>query len=500
MAKQYDLLIRDAQVYDGSGGAPVRTDVAVEAERVALVGDAGGAGATIEIAADGLALAPGFIDVHTHDDFAALSHPDMSFKTRGGVTTCIVGNCGFGAAPFAAAVEIGGDLMSMDDLDPYDGHAGYAAALSQRGLGANIGMLAGHGTFRVAAMGLDDRVPDDGEMATMKALLREALDAGVLGLSSGLIYEPGRYAATDEIAELAAEMRGTNALYATHMRDESTGLLDSVREAIEIGGRAGVPVQISHHKASGRESWGLVAESLKLIEAAQASGAGVHADQYPYTAGSTMLRAVLQNGAFAETTDGDAGMATIRPADVVVASAPGHPEWEGRSIEMLCAELDLPPRAAAEKVAAEAPGCTVILHIMSEDDVRTVLRHPPTMIGSDGIPTLDGKPHPRLYNTFARVLGHYARDEGLLTMETAVHRMTGMPAEKFGLTDRGRIAEGAIADLVLFDAEGVIDKGTFEDPNQYPAGIHHVFVNGGQVVRDGAATGDRPGAVIRREG
>jgi len=499
MAERYDLLIRAALVYDGTGAAPAMADVAVEGARIAVLGDAGGARAETEIDAGGLALAPGFIDVHTHDDFAALSHADMAFKTRGGVTSCIVGNCGFGAAPFAAAMELGGDLLALAGLEPYDGHAGYAEALETRGIGANIGVLAGHGTFRMAAMGRADRPPEAAEMAAMKASLREALDAGVLGLSSGLIYEPGRNAETEELIELAAEMRGSGALYATHMRDESTGLLDSVNEAIAIGAGAGVPVQISHHKAAGRAAWGLVSQSLALIEAAQGRGENVHADQYPYTAGSTMLRAVLQNGAFAETTDGDAGIASARPSDVVIASAPGHPEWEGASIEVLSAQLALPPRAAAEQVEAEAPGTSVILHMMSEDDVRTVMRHPSTMIGSDGIPTLDGKPHPRLYNTFARVLGHYARDQGLMTMETAVHRMTGMAADKFGLRDRGYVREGAFADLVLFDPAVVIDKGTFEDPNRYPAGIVHVFVNGGQVVRDGAVTDARPGQVLRRQ-
>ena len=499
MATHYDLLIRDADVYDGSGAAPRRADVAVEGERIALVGDAGAATAEQEVRAEGLALAPGFIDVHTHDDFAAFAHPDMGFKTRGGVTTVVVGNCGFGAAPFAEAVRMGAALMPVSGIEPYEGHAGYARRVEQGGVGANIGMLAGHGTFRMAAMGTDQRVPDDREMAAMKGYLREALEAGVLGMSSGLIYEPGRYAETQEIAELAAEMRGTGALYATHMRDEAAGLLGSVREAIEIGERAGVPVQISHHKASGRESWGLVKDSLTLIEAAQARGESVHADQYPYTAGSTMLRAVLQNGAFLDTPGGG-GVGGSRPEDVVIASAPGHPQWEGQSIAAIAAEMGLPARDAAERVESEAKNSSVILHMMSEEDVRTVMRHPSTMIGSDGIPTLDGKPHPRLYNSFARVLGHYARDEHLFSLETAVHRMTGMSAAKFGLQDRGAIAAGAFADLVLFDAATIIDRGTFADPNRYPDGIRAVYVNGSQVVRDGAATEARPGRVLRRAG
>lgn len=500
MSHHFSTLIREALVYDGSGAAPATADVALDGDRIALVGDAGGASSESEIDGRGLALAPGFIDVHTHDDFAALVQPAMTFKTLGGVTTCIVGNCGFGAAPFPAATQMLEELVPTDSIAPYDGHKGYATALEAAGLGANIGVLAGHGTIRLAAMGPDDRAPSDAEMAEMKSHLREALDAGVLGLSTGLIYEPGCHAATDEIAELAGEMRGSGALYASHIRDEGPGLLDSVSEAIEIGARAGVPVQISHHKVAGRDNWGLVGQSIKLIEAAQARGEDVHADQYPYTAGSTMLRAVLRNGAFSDDPAGDPGIAAARPSDVVIASAKERPEWEGQSIEALAADFGLSPRAAAERVVEAVPGASVILHMMSEADVQTVLCHHSTMIGSDGIPTLDAKPHPRLYNTFARVLGHYARDEGLMPMETAIHRMTGMSADKFGLTDRGRIAEGAFADLVLFDPATVIDTGTFEDPNRYPEGIHGVFVNGRAVVKHGQPTDQRPGQVLRRAG
>lgn len=500
MAERYDLLIRNAEVYDGSGAAPTRVDVGVRGERIALVGDADDAEADKEIDAAGLALAPGFIDVHTHDDFAALTHPSMSFKTRGGVTTCVVGNCGFGAAPYAAAAEMIGALTNIGDVSPWEGYAGYLDTLATRPLGANIAVLAGHGTIRMSVMGRANRAPTDDELEQMKALVQEALDAGVVGMSTGLIYEPGRYAKTDEIAELAGVMKGTGALYATHMRDEGPGLVSSVKEAIEIGERAGVPVQISHHKAAGRNSWGLVNESLKLIEAAQERGESVHADQYPYTAGSTMLRSVLENGALSGNVGGDAGIASVRPADLVIASAPGHPEWEGQSIEQISTNLDMQPRAAAEHVATQADGASVILHMMNEDDVQTVMRHPSTMIGSDGIPTLDGKPHPRLYNTFARVLGHYARDLALMPVEEAVYRMTGFCADKFGLADRGYIREGAFADLVLFDAGTVIDKGTFTDPNQYPEGIVHVFVNGGQVVDDALPTDVATGQVLKRAG
>lgn len=490
-----DTVIRDVTVYDGSGGAPFAADVGVEGDRIARVGDASG-DADREIAGEGLALAPGFIDVHTHDDFAALIHRDMAFKALGGVTTCIVGNCGFGAAPFAQAALMARAFHPNDALPPYEGYAGYLAHLDAHPPGVNVGVLAGHGTIRLAAVKGGASVPEAGEMAEMKRLLCEGLEAGVLGLSTGLIYEPGRRAQTEEIIELATEMHGTGGLYATHMRDEGTGLLESVAEAIRIGEGAGVPVQISHHKATGRASWGLVTESLRLIERAQAAGMDVHADQYPYTAGSTVLGAVVQNLMVGE--DSDRGSSVGTAADVVIASADGRAEWEGRSLEVLAREFGGTAKEAADRVLAAVPGATVILHGMSEDDVRTVLAHPSTMVGSDGIPTLEGKPHPRLYNTFARVLGHYARDLGVLSLEEAVRRMTGFSADKFGLTDRGYVREGYFADLVLFDAATVIDRGTFEDPNQYPDGIACVLVNGEEVARSGRSTGALPGRALRR--
>jgi N-acyl-D-aspartate/D-glutamate deacylase len=287
-------------------------------------------------------------------------------------------------------------------------------------------------------------------------------------------------------------MRGTGALYATHMRDEGVGLLSSVAEAIEIGERAGVPVQISHHKASGERAWGLVTQSLKLIEGAQAKGQNVHADQYPYTAGSTSLGAVFRDGAF-----GGPGRETD-PKNIVIASAQGHGEWEGRSIAELAKAMGCDAPTAATQILKQAPGATIIIHMMREEDVRTVMRHKSTMIGSDGIPTLDGKPHPRLYGTFARVIGHYARDEKLFAMEEAIHRMTGFSAKKFGMHDRGVIAPGLAADLVLFDPKKIIDAGTFEDPKKTPLGINAVYTNGKPTIQDGKPTTTRSGLALRR--
>jgi len=485
-----DLVIRGATVYDGSGAPARRADVALRGDRIASLGELPARAAARELDARGLALAPGFIDVHTHDDFAAVLHPEMGFKVQGGVTTVVVGNCGMGVAPWRVATAMAQAFHPGAALPEWEGFAGYLAQLDAEPPSCNVAALVGHGTVRAAVMGGDARAPNRDELDRMRGIVREGLEDGCFGLSTGLIYEPGRHASTDEIVALALELAGSGALYATHMRNEGTGLLDSVQEAIEIGERAGVPVQISHHKAAGREAWGLVRESLRLIEQARARGLDVTADQYPYTAGSTVLAAVVAN---AERLGASGG------TEVVIASAPGHPEWEGRSLAELGAAWSVPAVEAARRVLdAEGFSATVVMHSMDERDVQTVMRHPTTMIGSDGIPTLTGKPHPRLYGTFARVLGHYARDLGLLPLEEAVHRMTGLAARKFGLRDRGVVREGALADLVLFDPARIADVASYADPHHPPTGIARVWVNGVAVVEDGAHTGARPGRALRR--
>jgi len=276
--------------------------------------------------------------------------------------------------------------------------------------------------------------------------------------------------------------------------DEGIGLVDAVAEAISIGEATGVPVQISHHKASGRSAWGLVRRSLALIDAARTRGVDVTADQYPYTAGSTSLFAIVQNA-----EEGTHGVGDTDWATVVIASAPRHPEWEGKTITDLADRLGGSPAETAKTVVdAEGYGAVVIIHSMDEADVRTVMAHPTTMVGTDGIPTVTGRPHPRLYGTFAKVLGHYARDEHVLSVEQAVHRASGMPAAKFGLADRGVVAEGAWADLVLFDPLDVNDVATYDEPRRHPTGIVAVWVGGTAVMHDGQHTGERPGRTVRR--
>ena len=492
-----DLLIRDATVYDGTGGPPRRADVGVTGGRIEAVGDLATRRAGSEVAADGLALAPGFIDVHSHDDFAVFLLPEMDFKVAQGVTTEVVGNCGLGAAPFGAArtylTFFAADRQAAS-LPAWDTYGEYLDAVDANPPSLNVAVLVGHGTLRLAAMGNQRRAPAEAEMAQMLDTLAEGLEAGCVGYSTGLIYEPGRYSNTDELLALACDMTQVGGVYASHMRNESDRLLEAVTETIRIGEEAGVAVQISHHKASSPSAWGLVKDSLALIDAARARGVDVTANQYPYTAGSTSLFAVLQN-----IEEGTAGFGTVAWSNHLLASAPHHPEWEGHTLTELAADFDAEPLDAARRIVdAEGEGAVVVIESMCEDDVRTVMTHPSTMIGSDGIPTLGGKPHPRLYGTFARVLGHYVRDTRLLSLAEAVHRMTGLPAAKFGLAGRGTIEPGAFADLVLFDPATINDIATYEAPRQHPSGISAVWVNGILVVRDGLHTGERPGRAVRR--
>ncbi len=476
----HDLVIRGATVFDGTGAPGVVVDVAVDADRVVAVGDAVGPGRR-EVAAAGLALTPGFIDVHTHDDWALLLDPELRFKTAQGVTTVVTGNCGFGPAP---RTDVAFGPSTFDRMSEF------FVAVADAGPAVNVAGLAGHGSLRAAVMGARTaREADVGERARMAALLDAALDDGAIGMSTGLAYEPGRYAHPDEIAALAGLVAARGGIYTTHMRNESAGLLDSIDEAVAVGRVSGVKVQISHLKANGADQWGQARAALDRIEAAQERGVDVMADQYPYTRGSTLLEQILVAGAF----DGGGAFGTLRGEQVLVAAAPRRPEWEGRTLAELAAEHGVGDRAMAETIVGElGRSCFVVLDTMSEDDVQLIMRHPSVLFGSDGIAAGD-KPHPRLAHTFPRVLGTYARQLGVLGMADAVHRMTGASARRFGLVDRGEVRPGAFADLVLFDPATILDTGTYAEPLTPPVGIREVWVNGVSL-----AGGSRPGRVLRR--
>lgn len=491
LKSSWDTLIQNALIYDGSGDKPYTGDVAIKGKYIAAVGTLEGK-AVSTINANNRVLAPGFIDVHTHDDFAVLCCPDMDFKTMQGVTTEIVGNCGFSAAPFQASQQLR-MLYPNVELPQYDDYASYVSAVTNNPSSVNIAFLVGHCTLRNYVMGNANRKPDHKELKQMCALLNEGLDAGAIGFSSGLMYEPGCYSQTDELISLAHEIKRCGGIYTTHMRNESDHLLEAIKEALEIGAAANVAVQISHHKAAGHKNWGLVKQSLKLLENARADGHDVTADQYPYTRSSTILSSVIKNNRLGKNGNGD-----LDAKDVLIASAPHFTEFEGKLLQDLCNKWNLDPEEAAQKLL-EKGEVFVVLNVMSEEDVRIVMRHPTTMIGSDGVPSAGGKPHPRLYGTFPKILGYYVRDQKMLSLEQAIHKMTGFSATKFKLKDRGFIRENYFADLVLFDQNRIDDIATYSEPRQYPLGIDYVFVNGTAVVQEGQHTHSRSGQVICRQ-
>jgi N-acyl-D-amino-acid deacylase len=485
------LAIRGGTVIDGSGAAAFAADVAISADRIVAVGEvAGEARRTIDAA--GLVVAPGFIDVHTHDDAVLLQQPHADFKVMQGVTTDIVGNCGAGVAPVSDDYPgfynafIGGLLGAVDSFE-WRTTGEYYDRLQRAGLSINVASFVPHGVLRFAAMGLENRPPSAEEMARMKELLSEGMAAGAIGLSTGLIYPPGSFARTEELIELSRVVGRYGGIYASHIRDEGAGLLGAVEEAIRIGEEAGVPVEISHHKAGMPSVWGKVKESLALIDRARERGVDVTLDVYPYTAASTSLAVLAQVG----ETD------AVSPDQVLVASVNHQKQYEGKTLQEVAQLKGKPLQEAVEELLEEEEGSVVaVIFIMCEEDVQRVMSHPSCMIGSDGLPS-GGKPHPRLYGTFPRVLGRYVREEKVLGLEDAVRKMTDLPARRHHLDGRGRVATGYFADLTLFHPAVVADTATYEDPRRYPEGIPYVIVNGRVVVDGGRHTGAPAGRVLR---
>jgi N-acyl-D-amino-acid deacylase len=537
-------LIRGGTLIDGTGSPRRRGDLLVEGDRIAEVGETSLAPDEV-IDASGLVVAPGFIDVHSHGDFSLPGDPHAAAKVRQGVTTEVVGNCGLGLQPANAHVDAmyervaplvfgeGAEVCSRDLAD-------YRARLDARGTAVNAACLIPHGNVRCAVLGMTERAPTASELEAMGQLVDAGMDQGAFGLSSGLVYPPGAYAKTDELVALASRLRPFGGIYASHIRNEGSRLLASVSEAIEIGERAGVPVQISHLKAAGQPNWGRVVRALELVDEAVSRGVDVHADVYPYTAGSTVLSAMfvplwafegsvsdmvgrLRDPVERERVIADAKAQLLAYVDlppwlawipkrwllplfvremgrlVVVSSVRKQKQYEGRPIGQIARERKNGLHdAMLDLLVEEDTAVAAIAHVMSENDVRTVLSHPRTMVGTDGFPLKDGKPHPRTYGTYPRVLEHYVLETGLLSLEQAIHRMTGLVARKLGLSGRGVLETGAFADLVVLDPRGVHDRSTYDDPCRPPEGVPHVMVSGTFTVRDARQTDALPGRVLRR--
>ena len=517
----WSLLIRNGALVDGSGAPARAADVAVEGDRIVAVGPRLAGESTRVIDAAGQVVAPGFIDMHSHSDLFYFGCPSAESKVRQGVTTEVVGMCSFSQAPMRADQReivrgwAGGIGASLDLKS--ESFAQYLDALRAVRPSVNVAHFVGHGALRIAAMGFEARPASADDVKAMQQRLGEAMDAGAFGFSTGLVYAPSAYSDTAELIALARAMAPRGGYYFSHIRGESSMLLDSINEAIRIGEEAGVSVQVSHVKASGRENWPKIDAALRLFEDARARGVDVLGDVYPYNAGSTkldnMIPAWAHDGGTAKLIErlGDRAMrrriveeclidgerwGTVSQGgigfDQVFIATCRRRELEGLNLAQIARQSGMAPAETLMNLLLEEK-CTIGMVSFSQsiENVAKVLAHPLMMIGSDSIPLYEGdgdrpgKPHPRTYGTFPRVLGEYAREQRLFSLESAVHKMTGMPAARLRMKDRGLVREGYAADLAIFDPRAVKDESTFADPHRYPTGIPYVIVNGAVVVDGG---------------
>ncbi len=525
-----DLAIRGGELIDGSGAPARQADLAVSGGRIRAIEERYSGRAHREIDATGRAVAPGFIDIHTHSDFTLPLNPRAESKIRQGVTTEVLGNCGFSAAPaLSGRVDLLRDYLGASAPWLEFRETTFADYLNTfPATSVNTVMQVGHNTLRLMAMGMEDRTPTTGELALMQRLLVEALDAGALGLSSGLFTAPGIYAGSAEMTALGQVLRSHGGGYSSHVRDEANHVFEAVREAIAVGETCGIHVQIAHLKLSGMDNWGGAGKLLAEIDAARSRGVRIDCDQYPYTAGSNPLRNLLpawvQDGGMeamlkrlgesavrerirAEiATHGLNNFGRIESWDAVrIAISPHQPAFAGRTIGEIARERGHDPLdTVCDYLIADRGHTRIVVTSMSEDDVQEIVRSERVLVGSDGTSlapygtTAQGKPHPRFYGTFPRVLGRYVRDLGLLSLPRGVYKMTGGSAAALGLVDRGLLREGYRADITIFDPQTIADRATYENPHQYAAGISTVIVNGVVVIDAGEHTGALPGQVLRR--
>lgn len=523
-----DLLISDATVIDGGGDPAFQASVGIDGGRVVLVARASREPvepieATTTIVARGTVLAPGFIDVHNHSDMAPFVVPTMDSTVRQGVTTVVVGNCGASPFPATSAAELASWVGRGpgNTGDPgFDSFEDFLAQMDAARPAANVASLIGHGSIRELTMGRDRRPPTAHELARMRHLVAEAMDAGAMGLSTGLIYAPGMYSETDEIVSLAEEAARAGGIYASHIRGEGAHLFRAVDEAIEVGRRAEIPVHVSHLKCETSFTWGRADELVARVHDAGATG-----DQYPYAAWASVLSSLLPAWAAVaelchllddrdartrliasvEHGEGDEFQSSVDRVgwDRIVIESTADTSCNGRSIAEIAMKRKIESVDAFFELLIEEPATSCIGHAMHDIDVRTIMADPRVMVASDAASAAPDGPmahlpvHPRTYGTFPRVLGAAVR-EGTLTLESAVKKMTSIPADRFGLTDRGRVAEGAWADLVVFDPSTVADRSTFERPHVFPEGIEAVIVEGAVAWRRGSGAITRAGRVLRR--
>jgi N-acyl-D-amino-acid deacylase len=525
-----DILIRNGQVVDGSGRPRYPADVAVQGDRIVEVGRLEGAAAENTIDAAGCVVTPGFVDMHSHTDFTLPLLPTADSLVHQGITTAVIGQCGASPAPLLAETreQVQAAMESEDMRLPWDEwttFGSYLDYLTHIGISLNVVPLVGQGTVRSAVMGFVAEPADGMQMARMQAEVVKAMEEGAIGVSTGLIYPPGSYASTEELVGVTRPSGERDGFYFSHIRGEGETLLDAVSEAIRIGRQTGTAVQIAHFKSVREPNWNKSAAALELVDAARAEGLDITADLYPYLASSTTLSSFLPEWA----QEGGKGATLKRLADsetrremaramgsggfalgtdwsqVLIGSSPRNRAYEGRPVAELAEEANKAPVDWVFDALLETDlDMGMIAFGMSEDNRKLELRHPAMMVGTDAAaraaegPMARGKPHPRSFGTFPRVLGYYVREQGTISLEEAIWKMCGLPAQKLRWPDRGLVKAGHRADLVVLDPETVADRATFQDPHQYPVGIHHVLVNGQPVIRNGAHTQARPGSVLGR--
>jgi N-acyl-D-amino-acid deacylase len=527
----WDLLIRRGLIIDGSGKPGVTGDVAVAGGRIAAFAARLAGDAKKIIHADGLAVTPGFIDIKTHSDFVLPINPKAESKVRQGVTTEIIGHCGFSVAPvLPGKAQVLADYLSGGaPWLPFREMSFPQYLDTFPAVAVNTGMLVGHNTLRLMVMGLEDRAPTDVELSQMIALLEDGLRAGALGMSSGLFTPPGSFAKSDEIKTLCAVLKKYNAAYFTHIRDESNKVIEAIEEAIDIARATGVHVEIVHLKCSGVDNWGRAIEILDRIAAARAEGCDIDCDAYPYTAGANPLKNLLPG--WVQIGGNEAMLARLAQPEtrarirneiaehglnnwgripswdaVQISISPQLPKTAGQTVAALSAMRGCDPiDQICDHLIADNGATRVLVTSISEDDIRTIIHSPTALVGSDGncVATYgivsQGMPHPRFYGTFPRVISRYVNDERLISLEQAIYKMTGGPAKALKLRDRGLLTVGYRADLAIFDPDDFRDQATYTDPHRYPSGARTtVIVNGKVVVENATHTGATPGLVLRR--
>jgi len=537
----YDLIIKGGKVVDGTGNPWYRGDVAISEGKIVAVGKLSDAEAGKVIDAIGLIVAPGFIDAHSHSDSTVLVYPQMESTLAQGITTVVAGQCGGSPAPINPEMRGLLEEEASKYMPPgvefkitWTTFDEYLKQVEKVGVAANIAHHVGHGTIRTAAMGFEDRQPSGEELEEMRRLTKEAMEAGAYGLSTGLIYPTGIFATTDEIVELAKVAARYGGVYDSHIRGEGPTLLKALAEAIEIGERAGLPAHISHHKAAGRSAWGQSVETLRMMEEARSRGVDVTFDQYPYRAGSTSLVTLLPPWAHDggnekllerlrvpedrarmrkeietglpgwENFAGNLGWENIM---VTFVGTEKNKQVEGKTlVEIKEMRGDPDEFTALYCLLLEEEGTAhMVIFAMQEEDVRRIMQHPLGMVGTDSSstaftgPFAMGKPHPRTFGTYPRILGRYVREEGVLRLEEAVRKMSSLPSQRFGILDRGIIKPGMWADVTIFDPDTVIDRATYQNPQQPPEGIPYVIVNGIVAVDNCRCTGELAGKVLRKK-